>query len=104
MTFSIVAADGTDSGVAVASKFPAVGAVVPWARADAGAVATQAFANVSFGPDALERMARSEAPAQVLDELLEADDGRAQRQVGAVDGALLQIFIAVRPWERPGPS
>ncbi len=51
MTFSIVAYDIKDEawGVAVASKFPAVGAIVPWAQAGAGAVATQAYANVSYG-------------------------------------------------------
>jgi len=101
VTFSIVAADGTDCGVAVASKFPAVGAVVPWARAGAGAVATQSFANVSFGPDALERMGRGEAPQRVLDGLLEADDGRAQRQVGAVDaGGAAATFTGdeCMPW------
>ena len=59
MTFSIVACDIEDQswGVAVASKFPAVGAVVPYAQANVGAVATQSFANTSFGPRGLERMA-----------------------------------------------
>jgi uncharacterized Ntn-hydrolase superfamily protein len=59
MTFSIVAADPAagDWGVAVASKFPAVGAVVPWARAGVGAVATQSWANTSFGPAGLDLMA-----------------------------------------------
>ena len=58
MTFSIVAADTQtgDWGIAVASKFPCVGAVVPWARAGVGAVATQSWANTSFGPDGLELM------------------------------------------------
>jgi len=55
MTFSIVACDLEEQswGVAVASKFPAVGAVVPWAQAGVGAVATQSFANTSFGPRGL---------------------------------------------------
>ncbi|MBC8075077.1 MAG: DUF1028 domain-containing protein, partial [Chloroflexales bacterium] len=59
-TFSIVAHDAAtgDVGVAVASKFLAVGSVVPWARADAGAVATQSFANVRFGPDGLALLAQ----------------------------------------------
>ena len=59
MTFSIVACDLEEQswGVAVASKFPAVGAVVPYARAGAGAVATQSFANTSFGPRGLDLMA-----------------------------------------------
>ncbi|RPH59525.1 MAG: DUF1028 domain-containing protein, partial [Chloroflexi bacterium] len=58
-TFSIVAFDPADSawGVAVASKFPAVGAVVPFAQAGKGAIATQSFANTSFGPNGLELLA-----------------------------------------------
>lgn len=87
MTFSIVAADGEagDWGVAVASKFPAVGAVVPWARARAGAVATQSYANTSFGPRGLELMAAGASAQDALDRMLGDDDERAQRQVGAVD-------------------
>ena len=86
MTFSIVAHDGAlDWGIAVASKFPACGSVVPWARAGAGAVATQALANVSFGLDALQRMERGDAAADVLGVLVAADEGRGQRQIGAVD-------------------
>ena len=59
MTFSLVACDleAGQWGVAVASKFPAVGAVVPWARGGAGAVATQAAANVQYGPEGIERLA-----------------------------------------------
>jgi len=88
VTFSIVAHDGAlDWGVAVASKFPAAGSVVPWARAGAGAVATQALANVSFGPAGLDRMERGDPAAQVVDALLAADDGRSQRQVGVVDAS-----------------
>ncbi|HKY53941.1 MAG TPA: DUF1028 domain-containing protein, partial [Anaerolineales bacterium] len=58
MTFSIVACNLEERtwGVAVASKFPAVGAVVPWAQAETGAVATQSFANTSFGPRGLALM------------------------------------------------
>jgi uncharacterized Ntn-hydrolase superfamily protein len=89
VTFSIVAWDpaGPEWGVAVASKFPAVGAVVPWARAGAGAVATQSYANTSFGPAGLEAMANGATAPRTLDRLLAEDDGRAQRQVGAVDAA-----------------
>jgi uncharacterized Ntn-hydrolase superfamily protein len=88
VTFSIVAHDGAlDWGVAVASKFPAAGSVVPWARAGVGAVATQALANVSFGPDGLDRMERGEAAADVLDALVASDEGRGQRQIGAVDAS-----------------
>lgn len=88
MTFSIVAWDphaGPEWGVAVASKFLAAGAVVPCARAGAGAVATQAFANVASGPEVLDRMADGETAAAVLDALTGADEKRADRQLGAVD-------------------
>jgi uncharacterized Ntn-hydrolase superfamily protein len=87
MTFSIVATDPErrDWGIAVASRFPCVGAVVPWARAGAGAVATQSWANTSFGPDGLALMADGVPAAEALDRLLAADDGREDRQVGLVD-------------------
>lgn len=86
-TFSIVAWDpaGPAWGVAVASKFPAVGAVVPWAAAGAGAVATQSFANTSYGPRGLALMAQGRTADAALEELLAEDDGRSQRQVGLVD-------------------
>ena len=87
MTFSIVARDPAtgDLGVAVASKFLAVGAVVPWARAGAGAVATQALANVRYGPDGLAALAAGGEADRVLADLTAADDGRADRQAGVVD-------------------
>jgi uncharacterized Ntn-hydrolase superfamily protein len=88
-TFSIVAFDPArqDWGVAVQSKFLAVGAAVPWARAGAGAVATQARANLTYGPRGLELMKR-ELPAEaVIEALTLEDDGRAVRQVGIVDRA-----------------
>ena len=86
-TFSIVACDLDEKawGVAVASKFPAVGAVVPWARAGAGAVATQSYANTSFGPRGLELMASGLPAEATLAELLQDDEEREQRQVGLVD-------------------
>ena len=89
MTFSIVAADpGTgDVGVAVASKFLAVGAVVPFARAGAGAVATQSFADVTLGPRGLEALAKGGAPSLILEQLLAADSERETRQVGMVNAA-----------------
>jgi uncharacterized Ntn-hydrolase superfamily protein len=89
MTFSIVAADvqSGDWGIAVASKFPCVGAVVPWARAGAGAVATQSWANTSFGPGGLALMGEGVEAQEALDRSLAADDGREDRQVGMVDGA-----------------
>ena len=86
-TFSIVARDphNGDVGVAVQSKFLAVGSVVPWARAGAGAVATQAHANISYGPDGLELLAQGLAAEDVLDRLLAQDEGRDHRQIGIVD-------------------
>jgi uncharacterized Ntn-hydrolase superfamily protein len=87
MTFSIVAADPEkgDWGVAVASKFPAVGAVVPYAKAGVGAVATQAWANVSYGPDGLAMLAAGTSAEESLDALLAGDEGRDDRQAGVVD-------------------
>lgn len=86
-TFSIVALDASsgDLGVAVASKFLAVGAVVPWARAGVGAVATQARANTTFGPEGLRLMDAGCTARQTLDELLLRDGDREERQVGIVD-------------------
>jgi uncharacterized Ntn-hydrolase superfamily protein len=86
-TFSIVAYDPAENawGVAVASKFLAAAAVVSWARAGAGAVATQSFAKVSFGPDGLALMATGKSARETLDFLLANDPQQAQRQVGIVD-------------------
>jgi uncharacterized Ntn-hydrolase superfamily protein len=87
MTFSIVACDLEDKawGVAVASKFPAVGAVVPWVQAEAGAVATQSFANTSYGPRGLALMATGFSAQETLDRLLEDDPDKDLRQAGVVD-------------------
>jgi uncharacterized Ntn-hydrolase superfamily protein len=86
-TFSIVACDLEQKswGVAVASKFPAVGAVVPWAQAGVGAVATQSFANTSFGPRGLELLAGGLNAEETLSRLLADDPEREHRQVGIVD-------------------
>jgi uncharacterized Ntn-hydrolase superfamily protein len=86
-TFSIVAYDSAlDAwGIAVASKFPAVGAVVPWAQAGAGAVATQSYANTTFGPQGLELMSKGHSAQETLNELLANDEERELRQVGIVD-------------------
>jgi uncharacterized Ntn-hydrolase superfamily protein len=86
-TFSIVAYDPELEalGVAVASKFPAVGAVVPWVRAGAGAVATQSYANTSYGPRGLELMASGLSSEETLERLVDEDADREQRQVGMVD-------------------
>jgi uncharacterized Ntn-hydrolase superfamily protein len=87
VTFSIVALDPAtgDLGVAVQSKFLAVGAVVPWARAGVGAIATQAFANVTYGPDGLALLADGSTADEALARLVAGDDLRAERQVGIVD-------------------
>jgi len=93
MTFSIVArsADGSAHGVAVASKFLAVGAVVPAAEAVVGAIATQSYANLAYRPQGLMLLRTGVTPADVVAGLVAADPGRAQRQVGVVgrtgDGA-----------------
>jgi uncharacterized Ntn-hydrolase superfamily protein len=90
VTFSIVAWDSDcepspEWGIAVASKFLAVGSVVSWGRAGAGAVATQAWANLSYGPDGLSLLSSGRSAEEVVRKLTEADDGRAQRQLGVVD-------------------
>ncbi len=87
MTFSIVACDLEEQawGVAVASKFPAVGSVVPWVQAGVGAVATQSFANTSFGPRGLALMATGLSAQETLERLLEDDTDKELRQVGLVD-------------------
>lgn len=89
MTYSIVALDPAtgDLGIAVQSKFLSVGAVVPWARAGVGAVATQAFANVRYGPDGLALLAGGVHAQEALDRLIAADALRSQRQAGMVDAA-----------------
>jgi len=87
-TFSIVAHDPKQEewGVAVQSKFLAVGAVVPWARAGAGAVATQSYANLTYGPEGLKMMGQGASAAQTIGALTGNDDQRGLRQVGMVDG------------------
>ncbi|MGH2829533.1 MAG: DUF1028 domain-containing protein, partial [Actinomycetota bacterium] len=84
MTFSIAAAQGPALGVAVASKFLAAGALVPWCRAGAGALATQAFANLAYGPQGLDLLAAGTSPVGVIRALTGPDEMRAQRQVGVV--------------------
>ncbi len=92
MTFSIVACDpSTDAvGVAVQSKFISVGSVVPFAAADAGAVATQSFANVAYGPDGLDLLREGHTAEEVVATLVENDEEAASRQVGVVgvDGSV----------------
>ena len=86
-TFSIVARDPAtgDLGIAVQSKFFAVGSVVPWAKAEIGAIATQAQANTTYGPRGLALLESGLTAQQTLELLLAEDNGRAQRQVGIVD-------------------
>jgi len=86
-TFSIVAFDPKtgDLGVAVASKFLAVGSVVPYAQAGVGAIATQSFANTTFGPKGLALLKKGLTPSQVLKQLLSGDKDRELRQLGIVD-------------------
>jgi uncharacterized Ntn-hydrolase superfamily protein len=93
MTFSIVArsADESAHGVAVASKFLAVGAAVPAAEADVGALATQSYANLAYRPQGLALLRTGVSAAGTVAGLTAADEGRAQRQLGVVgatgDGA-----------------
>jgi uncharacterized Ntn-hydrolase superfamily protein len=86
-TFSIVAFDPqTDSlGVAVQSKFLAVGSVVPWARAGVGALATQAMANYNYGPRGLDLMSDGNTAEQTVEALTSSDEDREHRQVGVLD-------------------
>ncbi len=86
-TFSIVGRDpeNGDLGVAVQSKFFAVGAVVPWARAGVGAIATQSWTNTTYGSKGLKLLEDGLNAQQALDQLVDSDDGRSQRQVGIID-------------------
>jgi uncharacterized Ntn-hydrolase superfamily protein len=86
-TYSIVAFDSDTKsyGVAVQSKFISVGSVVPWASSDAGAVATQAYANTTYGPRALELFRKGLSAEKVLQKLISSDRGKDERQVGLVD-------------------
>jgi uncharacterized Ntn-hydrolase superfamily protein len=87
-TYSIVACDleAGQWGVGVQSKFLAAGSLVPWAEAGVGAVATQAFANPRYGPDGLALLREGASAEEAVERLTAADDGRAQRQLGIVDG------------------
>lgn len=92
MTFSIVARDPEIDavGIAVQSKFVSVGSVVPFAAADAGAIATQSFANVAYGPDGLDLLREGHSASEVIERLTDADDEAESRQVGVVgqDGSI----------------
>src|SRR5262245_41335511 len=88
-TYSICACDldAAQWGVATQSKFLAVGSVVPWAEPQAGAIATQSYANPRYGPDGLALLRDGRSADEVVEQLTAADDGRAVRQLGVVDGA-----------------
>lgn len=86
-TFSIVAYDPEthEWGIGVASKFLAVGSVVPWAKAGTGAIATQSYANTTYGPRGLQWLHEGKSAEETIQILTEADEQRASRQVGIVD-------------------
>lgn len=88
-TYSLVACDLDQGewGVVVQSKFLAVGSVVPWADPEAGAVATQSYANPRYGPDGLALLRQGLSAEEVVKRLTEADEDRDQRQLGVVDAA-----------------
>ena len=87
-TYSICACDleAGQWGVATQSKFLAVGSVVPWAAPHVGAIATQSYANPRYGPAGLELLRRGLSSEEVVERLTSADDDRALRQLGVVDG------------------
>ena len=88
-TFSIAAYDpeSGDLGVAVASRYLAVGAVVPWAKAGVGAIASQAWANALYGAKGLELLQKGISPQEVLEKLTKEDEKCEYRQVGIVDAS-----------------
>jgi uncharacterized Ntn-hydrolase superfamily protein len=86
-TYSIVAFDSKtgDLGVAVQSKFFGVGSVVPWAKAKVGAIATQSYANTTYGPEGLKLLESGKRPQEVIERLTRGDERREVRQVGIID-------------------
>jgi len=102
-TYSIVACDleRGEWGVATQSKFLAVGSIVPWAEPQAGAVATQSYANPRYGPDGLALLREGLSAAEVVTRLTEADEGRDERQLGIIDargGAATFTGSACHDW------
>ena len=87
MTFSIAAFDPAngDLGIAVQSKFPNVGVVIPFARAGIGAIATQSYCNTSFGPRGLTLLQKGASPQAVIEELIAGDEQREYRQLAVID-------------------
>jgi uncharacterized Ntn-hydrolase superfamily protein len=98
-TFSIAACDleAKEWGVAVQSKFLAVGSVVPWAEPEVGAIATQAYANPSYGPNGLALLREGLSASDVVERLTGEDDDREGRQLGVVDAS-----GAAAAWTGPG--
>jgi uncharacterized Ntn-hydrolase superfamily protein len=86
-TYSLVACDRErgEWGVGVQSKFLAVGSLVSWAEAEVGAIATQAFANPTYGPDGLALLREGASAEETVERLTQADEGRDERQLGVVD-------------------
>lgn len=86
-TYSIVAFDPAtgDLGVGVQSKFFGVGSVVPWAQAGVGAIATQSYANVAYGPEGLTLLRGGASARETVDRLTARDEGRARRQLAVAD-------------------
>jgi uncharacterized Ntn-hydrolase superfamily protein len=110
-TYSIVACDleAKQWGVAVQSKFLAVGSIVPWAEPEVGAVATQAYANPSYGPNGLALLREGLSASEVIERLTAEDDGRDHRQLGVVDargGSASWTGPGCNEWAggRTGPS
>ena len=87
MTFSIVAFDpeNGDLGIAVQSKFPNVGVVIPFARTGIGAIATQSYCNTSFGPRGLTLLQEGASPQDVVDELIAGDGDHEYRQLAVIN-------------------
>jgi len=101
VTFSIVATDGQAWGVAVASKFLGVGAMVPAAVAGVGAIATQSWANLAYRPDGIALLRDGKDAQQTLEALTADDEMRDQRQAGVVDangGAATYTGTKCNPW------
>src|SRR3954470_15470215 len=86
-TYSIVAYDSTtgDLGIAVQSKFPNVGGIVPWAKAGVGAVATQSLSNTDYGERGLDLIAQGATAPEAMRIVMRSDQRPSQRQVGMVD-------------------
>ena len=102
-TFSIVASDRKNNsyGVAVASKFLAVGSIVSWAKSEVGAIATQAHAKIAFGPDGLQMLEGGRSAAEVLSALISNDPGAETRQLAIVDahgGVAAHTGIKCHDW------